>query len=177
MNPLPNLAGALKMLCESAQVAHQDAAGKLLQDLATYVADAEDMLVGLPADLAQGRPDSYTRHIAYADPSGGFTIAYLVWRPGQYSPVHGHKTWCAYRVLKGELAETHYRWDADAGLAIPHGAAVRRPGDIITATPGLHKIHRLGNASSNIAVSLHIYGVEETRLTTGVNLVVQGTVH
>jgi predicted metal-dependent enzyme (double-stranded beta helix superfamily) len=167
MNPLPVLPRALQVLCESVQAVHQDAARKLLQELAACVAQPGDMLIGLPADLAQGHADGYARHIAYADPLGGFTIAYLIWRPGQFSPVHGHKTWCAYRVLKGELTETHYRWDPGAGLAIAHGSAVRRPGDVSTASAGLHQIHRLGNASTEVAVSLHIYGVGHAHIATG----------
>jgi len=177
MNSLSALPSALQVLCESIKPAHQEAARKLLQDLAAWGAHAEDMLGGLPADMAEGHADSYARHVAYADPLGSFTIAYLVWRRGQFSPVHGHKTWCAYRVLKGELAETHYRWDAGAGLAIPHGSARRRPGDIITASPGLQQIHRLGNASDEVAVSLHIYGVDHAHIANGVNRVVESAAH
>jgi predicted metal-dependent enzyme (double-stranded beta helix superfamily) len=177
MNLLTTFSGNLQALCKSVQTAHRDAVPKLLQDIATCMAQAEDMLVGLPIDIAQGHADGYVRHIAYADPQGGFTIAYLVWRPEQFSPVHGHKTWCAYRVLKGELTETHYRWDPNAGLAIPHGAAMRGPGDTITASPGLHQIHRLGNASEDIAVSLHIYGVDQAHIGAGVNHVVEGATH
>ena len=83
--------------------------------------------------------------------------------------MHGHKTWCTYQVLQGELSETHYRWDADASAAIACGGATRRPGDIVTATQGLHQIHRLGNASPEVAISLHIYGVDQADICSGVN--------
>ena len=168
--PSVQLAAAdLRSLCESVQAAQLNAARALLRDLAASVANAGDMLQNLPEDLRAGRADTYTRHIAYADPHGAFTVAYLIWRPGQFSPVHGHKTWCTYQVLQGELAETHYRWDSDAAAAIACGEARRRPGDIVTATPGLRQIHRLGNAGPGVAVSLHIYGVDQADLCTGVN--------
>jgi len=83
--------------------------------------------------------------------------------------VHGHKTWCTYQVLQGELAETHYRWDPVAAAAIACGEVSRRPGDVVTAAPGLRQIHRLGNAGPGVAVSLHIYGVDQADLCTGVN--------
>lgn len=159
----------LRTLCESVQTAQMNAARALLRDLASSVASANGILQGLPDALRAGRAESYMRHIAYADPHGAFTIAYLVWRQGQFSPVHGHKTWCTYQVLQGELSETHYRWDAEASAAIACGEATRRPGDIVTATQGLHQIHRLGNASPDVAISLHIYGVDQADICSGVN--------
>lgn len=169
MSPLPLATANLRSLCELVQAAQMNAARALLHELAASVANAGDMLRALPDALRAGHPDRYTRHIAYADPHGAFTIAYLIWRPGQFSPVHGHKTWCTYQVLQGELTETHYRWDPNAGAAVTCGEVRRRPGDIVTATPGLRQIHRLGNAGPGIAVSLHLYGVDQADLCTGVN--------
>ncbi|MDF8365964.1 cysteine dioxygenase family protein [Achromobacter anxifer] len=169
MSSIQLACGDLQSLGASVQAAQMHAARVLLRDLAASVANAGDMLQNLPAELRAGRAESYTRHIAYADPHGAFTMAYLIWRPGQFSPVHGHKTWCTYQVLQGELAEMHYRWDQESGSAVEGGTVVRRPGDIVTATQGLRQIHRLGNAGPEIAVSLHIYGVAQADLCTGVN--------
>ncbi|CAB3697900.1 cysteine dioxygenase family protein [Achromobacter pestifer] len=166
----------MRALCESVQVAQMNAARGLLRDLASSVANAGDMLQGLPDELRAGRADTYTRHIAYADPHGAFTVAYLIWRPGQFSPVHGHKTWCTYQVLQGELTETHYRWAPESSAAIASGEVIRRPGEIVTATQGLRQIHRLGNAGTEVAVSLHIYGVDQADLCTGVNHLIANVV-
>jgi predicted metal-dependent enzyme (double-stranded beta helix superfamily) len=141
----------------------------MLDSVAQGVAQADDMLGALSAQALRGQHESYTRHVAYADPHGHFTIVYLVWQPGQRSPVHGHRTWCAYRVLKGELTEEHFRWDEAAACASMTGSRLRKPGDIITAPRGLAHIHRLGNNAQEVAVSLHIYGVDEHSLATGVN--------
>jgi len=162
----------LDSLCATVRAAQQNAARGLLDELASADADLHGMLAHLPEALRQGSPDTYLRRVAYSDPHGSFTIFYLVWRPGQATPVHGHKTWCTYRVLQGELSETHYRWDADSELARPVGEALRRPGDAVTATPGLERIHRLRNAGDDIAISLHIYGVARAEAQTGVNHVV-----
>ena len=96
-------AADLRSLCESVQVAQMNAARGLLRELASSVANAGDMLRGLPEDLRAGRADTYTRQI------------------------------------------------------------------VGTAAPGLHQIHRLGNAGPGVAVSLHIYGVDQADLCTGVN--------
>ena len=177
MRPQPFLSvpisPGLQDLCASVQSAQLNAAQALLRELAASVAGADGALADLPSELRAGHPDHYSRHVAYADPHGSFTIAYLIWRPGQFSPVHGHKTWCTYQVLQGELSETHYRWDPSTRTAIPHGRVVRRPGDVVTAVQGLRQIHRLGNASEQVAVSLHIYGVAESDICTGVNHLVQ----
>lgn len=77
-----------------------------------------------------------------------------------------------YRVLQGQLSESHYRWNARSGQAEPVGGKLRRPGEIVTAMPGLQQIHRLGNAEAQTAISLHIYGVPQADIATGVNLTV-----
>lgn len=161
--------GPLRPLCASAHAARRGATRQLLQTLAASMVPARDALAALPIAVRAGCPDGYLRHVAYADPQGAFTIVYLIWRQGQFSPVHAHKTWCAYQVLQGELHETHYQWNPDSEQALPQGAAVRGPGDIVTAAPGLGRIHRLGNAAGDIAVSLHIYGVDQADIATGVN--------
>jgi predicted metal-dependent enzyme (double-stranded beta helix superfamily) len=123
----------------------------------------------LAPEQCLGSEHSYMRHIAYADPRGRYTVVYLVWRPGQASPVHGHRTWCAYRVLQGELMESHFQWDADCHRAQKTGGTTRKFGDIVQAPPGLQHIHCLANNGTQVAISLHVYGVDEASIATGVN--------
>jgi len=162
---------ALQTLSAATDQAEQTAASTLLLQMAAHLRQADNLLDALPQALRAGSPDNYCRHIAYADPSGRFTIVYLVWRPGQHSPVHGHKTWCAYRVLQGELSETLYHWNPTTQALSVNGEITRKPGDIFTAIPGLQQTHRLGNSSNEVAITLHIYGVAEENISTGVNLV------
>lgn len=158
--------------------------------------DADALLALLPAAARAGSPDGYTRHLIYADPMARFSAMLLVWRPGQASPVHGHRTWCAYRVLQGSLYERHYRWDEAAQIARPSGGVVREPGAVFSVPAGLGHIHSLGHPgrgmdggmdggvdggmdggdgegeADDIAVSLHLYGVEAAHIATGINLLV-----
>ena len=117
---------------------------------------------------------TYSRHVLHADSLGRFTVVALAWASGQFSPVHAHYTWCAYRVLSGVLTETHYAWDAAAGHAYPFNSIPRSAGQSVCGHAGLELIHRLGNASSDDplpAVSLHVYGVDSDRVSTHVNRV------
>ncbi|MEJ0004618.1 MAG: hypothetical protein WDN30_15645 [Pararobbsia sp.] len=60
--------------------------------------------------MLAGSAASYSRHLLATDPAGRFAAAALVWRPGQQTAVHGHRTWCAYRVVQGTLHEEGFRW-------------------------------------------------------------------
>jgi len=115
---------------------------------------------------------SYTRHVLHADPEGRFTVAALVWGPTHSSPVHAHHTWCAYRVLKGELSESHYAWDSGTEKAFLCNKVKRTAGQSVCGNAGLELIHRLANESQQPAISLHVYGVDAGSISTHVNLVV-----
>jgi predicted metal-dependent enzyme (double-stranded beta helix superfamily) len=115
----------------------------------------------------------YARHVIYADPFGRFTILAIVWGPGQFSPPHAHDTWCAYAVYDGPLHETGYALDASGTRAKAICAAVRNPGYSCLAGAGFDQIHRLGNAGTKPAISIHVYGVERERIATHVNRVLE----
>ena len=127
----------------------------------------------LRPDQMVGRDDRYTRHCLHSDPEGRFSILALVWKEGQFSPVHGHHTWCAYGVYGGALRETDYRYDAASGTARPNGEVERSCGDVVFSEAGLDEIHRLGNPGGGLGVSIHVYGVAASRIGTDVNWVVR----
>lgn len=123
----------------------------------------------IPPQQRQSDPDRYNRHILYADPQGRYTIVALVWRQGQFSPVHAHHTWCALTVVQGTLREHYYSWDAATETAHHHAWQLRVPGQGSSGHAGLHAIHRLGNPQGDEAISVHVYGVDSARVSTDVN--------
>ena len=131
----------------------------------------------LPAAARQSAPDRYARHLLHADPLGRFAIVALAWGPGQFSPVHGHHTWCSYAVLEGRLSETSYAYDVASGLARPLATEVLERGARCFEYAGLTGVHKLGNAEDNVALSLHIYGIDGARVATHVNRLVPSTQH
>ena len=149
-----------------------NSARMVASQIASHLTDTDTLLAALPPGALLGSPETYTRHLVYGDPMERFSAMVLVWRPGQASPVHGHRTWCAYRVLRGTLTERHYQWDAASRHARHTNTVMRTAGDTFSVPSGLQHIHALGNTSDDIAVSLHLYGVSRDHIATGVNLLV-----
>jgi predicted metal-dependent enzyme (double-stranded beta helix superfamily) len=104
------------------------------------------------------------RHLLYVDGDGDFVITVITWLPGQHSPMHGHRVWCAFGVAEGELTEE--RFDAGGTLAgtVLIGAGKPAPPDLDCSA-----VHRVANRGTRTVVSLHLYGISADRLTTGIN--------
>ncbi len=134
--------------------------------------DAALLAAHLPAEALAGLADGYTRHLLATDPAGRFTAAALIWRPGQQTAVHGHRTWCAYRIVEGALTEERFRWDAETGHACLVEARQRSNGESSFVRAGLEGTHRLGNRGKATAISFHVYGVHADDIATGVNRLV-----
>ena len=178
----PALAGdspgaAMRHLVRLVEGAASAPIGELAERLAPAYALARAEAGLLPAAARQAAPDRYARHLLHADAQGRFAIVALVWGPGQFSPVHGHHTWCSYAVLQGRLTETSYAWDGASGLARPLATEVLERGAQRCEYAGLTAVHKLGNAEDNVALSLHIYGIDGARVGTHVNRLVPSTPH
>jgi 3-mercaptopropionate dioxygenase len=111
----------------------------------------------LTASQRLGSPESYVSHNLHVELDGSFTIAALVWRPGQITRIHDHVTWCALGVIQG--VEHEELFDADLSQI---GRNEHHVGDVSSfAPPG--DIHRVRNTGSTTAISIHIYGTDITR--------------
>lgn len=153
------------MLAEIALAARQPVA-----DRPRAVAQAIGMAVNRP-ELLDGRdcpccPDRYVRHLLHSDTAGGYAVVALVWRPGQMSPVHAHRTWCAFGVHHGVLTETLY---APGDPPVPSASRLLAPGATAEGAADPDLIHRLANLSCRTAISIHCYGVGYDRFGDGVN--------
>jgi predicted metal-dependent enzyme (double-stranded beta helix superfamily) len=131
-------------------------------------AGATERLVGQVLALPYSE-QSYTRHILHADPAGMFTVVALRWDENQASPVHAHYTWCAYRVLRGVLTESHFEWDRSVEQAYLFNRVARSAGRSVCGHGGMDFIHRLGNEHAQTAVSIHVYGIDAARISSHVN--------
>jgi predicted metal-dependent enzyme (double-stranded beta helix superfamily) len=74
---------------------------KEISDILAIVSLDPFLLEGVNLEFS---PASYVRHKIY----GGmdFSLLAITWLPGQASPIHSHKTWCALAVYEGFLTET-----------------------------------------------------------------------
>lgn len=122
----------------------------------------------LPEERRRASHDNYARHLLYADPAGRFSVLSLVWDHGQRSPIHGHYCWCAIAVYQGTLTENYYREDPADGTPLLVSSMQRGAGTLSFDRPA-SGIHRITNDSGAPAVSLHVYGIAKSAITTGIN--------
>jgi predicted metal-dependent enzyme (double-stranded beta helix superfamily) len=118
-------------------------------------------------------PKGYIRHLLHADPDGAYAVVALCWRPGQMSPVHAHRTWCALGVYRGMLTEGHYA-ASDTGVPVQTGSVLRPAGATCHSHADPSQIHRIANLGSEDALSIHVYGAAFERFGQDVNLVYCG---
>jgi 3-mercaptopropionate dioxygenase len=116
----------------------------------------------LTADERLGDPLDYRTHTLHVEPDGLFSIVALVWRPGQSTRIHDHISWCVFQVVQG--VEHEEVFSESLGLV---GVSDNRPGDVSGfAPPG--DIHRVRNVGDTVAISLHIYGADLSRVGSSV---------
>ena len=109
-----------------------------------------------------GSPDGQASHTLHVERDGSFSIIAVVWRPGQVTPIHDHTTWCVFGVIQGVEHEDVF--DADLNLI---GQSDNFVGDVNGfAPPG--DIHRVHNTGDEVAISVHIYGTDVTRIGSSV---------
>ncbi|MBS0560589.1 MAG: cysteine dioxygenase family protein [Proteobacteria bacterium] len=135
---------------------------RIAQVLAAHLADPA-LLDGVLCPCDKSR---YTRHLL--GEGKGYCVLAIAWAPGQMSPVHAHKTWCAFGVHRGWLVESYFTADA-SGQASPVGCRPRGPADVGHASAGPEAIHRLANVGVADALSVHVYGAAYDRLGADVN--------
>jgi predicted metal-dependent enzyme (double-stranded beta helix superfamily) len=120
-----------------------------------------------PEQLA-GDPAGYQVHLVHAEPDGSFSIAVMVWLPGQETPVHDHLSWCCTAVLQGTEYEEVYTVRGDHLEVIARNA---NPVGTVSgfAPPG--DVHLVRNSGDTVAVSMHVYGTDITRVGSSVRRV------
>ena len=138
------------------------------QDTADSVAAAlranlPDPAAILPASLRRGDPAGYQSHLLYAEPDGSFSISAMVWMPGQQTMIHDHVAWCVTGVLQGREYEEVFAL-ADGGRVLTLAARNVNPAGAVSgfAPPG--DIHRVRNTGDTVAISMHAYGADISRL-------------
>jgi len=120
------------------------------------------LLAGLECPGCETR---YTRHLLHE--GDGYAVVALVWRPGQMSPVHAHRAWCALGIHQGILTEHYY----DPASLRPTAVHLRIPGDTSHGPACDDMIHRLANCCAETAISIHVYGTAFERMAEDLNLV------
>lgn len=140
-----------------------DAIAPLMQDL---LGESESFLK--PEHFRENE-ESYARNLVFEAEDGHLSLFALVWRPGQWTPVHDHGTWGVVGVIEGALEERNYircdkdqdrKQGCDSGIDLQRGGVIlMNPGTVTSFVPNPDHIHMTGVSSERPrAVSLHLYG-------------------
>jgi predicted metal-dependent enzyme (double-stranded beta helix superfamily) len=119
----------------------------------------------LTAEQLAGDSSRYQTHLVHAEPDGSFSIVVMVWLPGQQTPIHDHLTWCCTAVLQGTEYEEVYALRGD------HLEVVQRNANPVGTVSGFAPpgdVHRVTNIGDSVAVSMHVYGTDITRVGSSV---------
>jgi 3-mercaptopropionate dioxygenase len=117
-----------------------------------------------PGQLA-GDPSGYQTHLLHAEPDGSFSVTVMVWLPGQETSIHDHLTWCVTAVLQGTEHEEIFAVRGD------HLEVAARNQNEVGAVSGFAPpgdIHRVRNDGSGVAVSMHVYGTDISRVGSSI---------
>jgi predicted metal-dependent enzyme (double-stranded beta helix superfamily) len=117
----------------------------------------------LPAAARRGDPAGYQSHLLYAEPDGTFSVSAMVWLPGQQTVIHDHVAWCVTGVLQGREYEEVFAL-ADGGRALRLAARNVNPAGSVSAFAPPGDIHRVRNTGDTVAISMHVYGADISRL-------------
>ncbi|MGH8961776.1 MAG: cysteine dioxygenase [Jatrophihabitantaceae bacterium] len=129
----------------------------------------------LTADQLEGDPVAARTHTLHVEPGGSFSIIAMTMRPGQTTTIHDHVTWCVLAVLQGVEAEELFAVTPDAKNLIATGRGENRVGEVSAfAPPG--DIHRVSNQGDDVAVSIHVYGTDVSKLGSSVRRVYEQAV-
>jgi predicted metal-dependent enzyme (double-stranded beta helix superfamily) len=121
----------------------------------------------LSAAEREGHADDYQSHVLHVEPDGSFSVTAMVWRPGQVTPVHDHVSWCVFGVIQGIEYEELFALTPDGSQLVEVGRNQNQLGSVSGfAPPG--DIHRVRNIGDTIAISLHVYGADITRLGSSI---------
>ena len=131
--------------------------------VAALRANLPDPAAILPVSLRRGDPVGYQSHLLYAEPDGSFSISAMVWMPGQQTMIHDHVAWCVTGVLQGREYEEVFAL-AHGGRALRLADRNVNPAGAVSgfAPPG--DIHRVRNTGDTVAISMHVYGADISRL-------------
>jgi 3-mercaptopropionate dioxygenase len=144
-----------------------EVAARVARALADHLPRPDQLL---SAAQLKGDPARYQTHPVHVEADGSFSIAVMVWRPGQVTPIHDHVSWCVTGVLQGIEYEEIFRLAPGDGALV---SVIRRENDPGTvagfAPPG--DIHQVRNRGDGIAVSMHVYGADLARLGSSIRRV------
>lgn len=115
----------------------------------------------LPPEVTQPSPVrnmTYPLHIA---PDDSWSIASVVWHPGQRTNVHSHETWGVVGIYAGVENEIRYLKPTAStafGPLTPAGEARWTQGQVTVCCTTDDDVHAVAAVGSEPTIGIHVYG-------------------
>lgn len=147
-----------------------DNEASIVEHVAGRLAAADEERRRLVGRYRTVAPKQYTQNVMYIDPERRFSIVALTWAPGAQTCIHDHAGWCAVAVFEGVEHEKRYRQCTDRAqpYLVETGSQALEPGCTIGMVADGFDIHRVGNYSNEVTISLHVYGIDIARVGTSI---------
>ena len=107
--------------------------------------------------------DWYVAH-SYEGKDHSFSLQIFVWPPSAETKIHDHSSWGVYCCAVGSVLEERYE-RLDDGSRPDHAHLTKiwqllwsREDGASSVLPHVGGIHRVGNPSDSLAISVHLYG-------------------
>lgn len=128
-------------------------AGAIITDALPMILSDDTVLDGV--DLTCDPEFVYTKINLYVhEGKNPWSIQALLWAPNAITPIHNHKCFCTVGMYRGVLTE--HRYDSDG--VFQDTVHVHR-GDVVSYVPTGDDVHAFVNDTPDMAISLHIYGI------------------
>jgi len=114
----------------------------------------------LPAGLTRPSPDHHVNYPLHIAPDGSWSLAVVVWAPGQRTPVHGHETWGVVGIYSGAERELRYAKPTGPGPLTPLGEQVFRRGEVTVCCTTDDDVHAVMAESDDPTIGIHVYGAD-----------------
>ncbi len=138
---------------------------ELVARIAARLACAGDERTWLVDRFCKAQPQCYSQQLVYLAPDRAFSVVALTWGPGAQTSIHDHAGWCAVAVYEGVEEEKQYRLESDrhGRYLIETGSRSLELGRTVGIVADGNDIHRVGNFTRDVTISLHVYGVDIAR--------------
>jgi predicted metal-dependent enzyme (double-stranded beta helix superfamily) len=141
----------------------QMALGKAIPILSDLVNDTHFLASHVLPLVEESAEDWYVAY-RHDDPEHSYSVQVFVWPPGSATRIHDHSSCGAFCCVVGSVLEERYERLDDGSL--PDHARLKklwrlewsREDGISTVLPGDEGIHRVGNPTEELAISVHLYG-------------------
>lgn len=110
----------------------------------------------LPASHRRPRDDRYAQYPVYIAPDNSFSVVSFVWKPGQWTPIHDHTVWGVIGIYQG-LERTEV-YEQQQGKYVRTRTIDSQVGEVGAVSPEIGDVHRVGNVSDDVSISIHVYG-------------------